>query len=218
MINSKSLANSCIPSDQSIGHKQQVLRLMANRSLKLIAPGKIMFVGSSIFRLWKTLEFDMYPLPIINRAFGGSKTWEVLYYADKLVIPYQPKLVVYYCGSNDINAGLDALGIKERFQMFVEYLRIHLPQTQIYFVSINRAPQKQSKWDIVDAANDAVKQYSKLTANLEFIDVNPALFDASNQPRTDLFMGDRVHLKPAAYKAFTAIIKPKLQTTWNKLQ
>ena len=99
-----------------------------------------MFVGSSIFRLWKTLEFDMCPLPIVNRTFGGSKTWEVLYYADRLIIPDRPKIIVYYCGSNDINAGSDAKEIKERFQIFVEYLRTHLPQTQVCFVSINRAP------------------------------------------------------------------------------
>ena len=56
-----------------------------------------------------------------------------------------------------------------------------------------------------------------MTDNLEFIDVNPALFDLLNQPRLELFMSDRVHLKPRAYQAFTAIIKPIIQTAWNKL-
>ena len=54
-----------------------------------------MFVGSNIFRLWKTLELDMSPLPVINQAFGGARTWEILYYSDRLIIPYQPKIIVY---------------------------------------------------------------------------------------------------------------------------
>ncbi|MEL6928255.1 MAG: GDSL-type esterase/lipase family protein [Cyanobacteria bacterium J06600_6] len=217
MIDSRSLANSCTPADRNLGHQLQVQKLMAQRILEPNVKGKIMFVGSSIFRLWTTLAKDMHPLPVINQAFGGSKTEEVLYYADDLIIPHQPKIVVYYCGSNDINAGSDAQGIQTRFALFVEYLATHLPNVYIFFVSINRAPQKQSKWHTVDAANLAIKQYAQTIPNVEFIDVNPALFDESDFPRYDLFTGDLVHLKPAAYEAFTKIIKPILQTTWERL-
>ena len=217
MVNSRSLAISCIPEHQNIEHRQQVWKLIARRVIKPIPPQKIMFVGSSIFRLWKTLEADLYPLPIFNQAFGGSRTWEVLYYADKLIIPYQPKIIVYYCGSNDINAGTDAEGIARRFQMFFEYVQSHLPQTLVFFVSINRAPQKQFLWHVVDAANSLIKQYADATSYLEFINVNHALFDDLNQPRLDLFMSDRVHFKPAAYQAFTEIIKPVLQDAWNEM-
>ena len=38
----------------------------------------ILFIGSSIFRLWTDLKTQMAPLPVFNRAFGGSRTWEVL--------------------------------------------------------------------------------------------------------------------------------------------
>jgi len=218
MLDSRSLATNIVPQNQSIGHRQQVWQLIAKRTIKPIDPQQIMFVGSSIFRLWKTLESDMYPLPVVNQAFGGSKTWEVLYYADQLIIPYQPKIIVYYCGSNDINAGADAVGIQQRFQMFSEYIKACLPQTQIFFVAINRAPQKREKWQIVDAANDAVRQYTEKISSLEFIDVNPALFDEQHQPRLDFFLGDRVHLKPTAYQAFTAIIKPILQAAWHEYE
>ena len=39
-----------------------------------MAPGKILFVGSSIFRLWESVRTDMAPLPVFNHAFGGSRT------------------------------------------------------------------------------------------------------------------------------------------------
>ena len=104
-----------------IGHQKEILKLTARRFLNPPAKKSIVFIGSSIFRLWETLESDMKPLQVFNQGFGGARTWEVLNYADKLVIPYQPKIIVYYCGSNDINAGKDELEIKQHFQMFVEY-------------------------------------------------------------------------------------------------
>src|SRR5687767_6833387 len=81
--------------------------------------GGILFIGSSIFRQWADLEADMAPLPAFNRAFGGSRTWEVLHYMDEIVLPYKPRVIVYYCGSNDVNAGESAAAIAGRFQEFV---------------------------------------------------------------------------------------------------
>ena len=217
MVDSRSLATSYMPKNQSIGYRQEVKRLINGTPPNSASQQKIIFIGSSIFRLWKTLASDMSPLPIINQAFGGSRTWEVLYYSDQLIIPYQPKIIVYYCGSNDLHAGLDAQGITHRFQIFFTYLQSHLPKTKVFFVSINKSPQKQEKWHIIDAVNDAISQYAQANPNLEFIDLNPDLFDQAQQPRLELFTGDSLHLKPLAYQKFTAIIKPILKYAWNKL-
>src|SRR6266581_4269905 len=115
--------------------------------------GAILFIGSSIFRLWADLKTQMAPLPVFNRAFGGSRTWEVLHHMNQVVLPYEPRIIVYYCGSNDVNAGEQAEPIFSRFREFVERVHERLPATRVYYVSINRAPQKRDRWEIVDAAN-----------------------------------------------------------------
>jgi hypothetical protein len=38
------------------------------------APGGILFVGSSIFAQWKNVTEQMAPLPVLNRAVGGTRT------------------------------------------------------------------------------------------------------------------------------------------------
>ena len=153
---------------------------------------------------------------LYNRAFGGSQTPEVLAYMDQIVLPYAPRMIVYYCGSNDIGAGRTAEQIADGFRQFVARVHQQLPATRIFYVSINRAPQKQDKWDVVDAANAAVKAYCAKDKKLEYIDVNPALFDSAGQPRLDLYLPDKLHFKEPAYDDFTAIIKPALEKAWAR--
>ena len=68
------------------------------------APGGILMVGSSIFRKWTNCVSDLAPLPVRNRAFGGSQTKDQLYFFDQIVPSSRAALVVWYCGSNDVNA------------------------------------------------------------------------------------------------------------------
>jgi lysophospholipase L1-like esterase len=178
----------------------------------------ILFIGSSIFRQWEDLKEQMAPLTVFNRAFGGSRTADILFYMDEIVLPYEPKIIVYYCGSNDINAGEKADAISGRFREFVARVHAKLPATRIFFVSINRAPQKRDRWDIVDEANRQVRVHCQADRRLGFIDVNPALFDRDGNPRLELYQEDKLHFKPQAYTEFAAIIKPVIARAWDSLK
>ena len=67
--------------------------------------GAVVFVGSSSIRFWTTLAEDFPGIPTINRGFGGSELADSVFYADRLVIPYRPRLVVLFAGTNDLWAG-----------------------------------------------------------------------------------------------------------------
>jgi hypothetical protein len=84
------------------GFGDEIDRFVAQDRISPPPEGAILFIGSSIFVEWKDLRMQMAPLPVINRAFGGAQTWEVLHYMDRIVLPYKPKIIVYYCGSNDV--------------------------------------------------------------------------------------------------------------------
>ncbi len=171
---------------------------------------QILLVGSSIFHRWTNLSKQMAPLPVVNRAVDGFETGNVLRMADSVVIPSKPRVVVYYAGSNDVDAGEPAAAIVGRIRQFVERVTAALPATRIVFVSVNRAPEKQDRWDVVDAVNNQVKAYAAQSTRLQYVDVNPVLFNANGMPRFELFMPDELHLRPAAYEEFTRILKPVL--------
>jgi len=176
--------------------------------------GAILFIGSSIFRQWTNVVADMAPLPVFNRAFGGSRTSDILERIDQLVLPYAPRVIVYYAGSNDINNREPAAAIFGRIHDFERRVHAKLPDTRILFVAIDRAPQKRDRWDVVDAANALARDYCAVTPRLTFLDLNSATHDDMGEPRWELYREDKLHFKPTAYVAFTAGIKPVLQEVW----
>jgi hypothetical protein len=194
----------------------QVAKLVADDQANPPADGSILFIGSSIWRLWSTVAQDMAPLPVYNRAFGGSQTPDMLRHFDALVVPHKPRIIVYYCGSNDVNAGEPADAIAGRIHEFATRVGKSLPGTKMIFASINRSPDKEKRWDVVDAVNARVRDsFTKEFTFLSYVELNPALFDAAGKPRVDLYLPDMLHFKPPAYVAFTEILKPVLTRAWT---
>jgi lysophospholipase L1-like esterase len=170
----------------------------------------IIFVGSSIFHRWLNLAKQMAPLPVLNRAIDGLQTADLLRMLDSDVLPSRPRVIVYYCGSNDIDAGEAAAAIFDRIRQFVVRVATALPESRIVFVSIVRAPEKQDRWNVVDAVNHRVEAYAAETRHLQYVDVNPVLFNRDGTPRIELYVSDQLHFRPAAYEELARIVKPVL--------
>jgi len=181
-------------------------------------PGKggILVVGSSIFRQWTNVAEQMAPLPVLNRAFGGSRTGDQLARFDQVVVPYAPNVILYYCGSNDLKmAKADAPDvIFERFRAFSQRVRAVLPETRIIYVSSTRAPDRVERWEQVDRYNALALAYCAATPHHTYVDINPALVDAEGRPRLDLYKEDKLHFHLSSYDEFARIIKPVVERVW----
>ena len=180
--------------------------------------GGILFVGSSIFRHWTDVPTRMAPLPVLNRAFGGSRTADLLARFEQVVPPYAPKIIVYYCGSNDLNASTvpeDQAAIFARFRQFSEKVRALSPATRLVFVSSTRSPDRVARWTQVDHYNALARVYCATTPNHTFVDVNPVLVDAAGRPRLEIYRDDLLHFHPPAYLEFAEILKPVLERLWQ---
>jgi hypothetical protein len=92
-----------------------------------------------------------------------------------------------------------------------------LPGTKIFFVSVNRSPQRIAKWPGIDSINAMIQVYCRQSAKRQYIDVNIALFDRTGKPRYDLYLDDQLHFKEESYKEFTRIIKPIVAKEWTAL-
>ncbi len=176
-------------------------------------PSVIVFTGSSSITLWKTLERDMAPLPVLNRGFGGSRIHQVAHYADRIVIPYRPRAVVLFAGTNDI-AGSKPKTAKQVFDGYLAFVdRVHaaLPETPIYYISITPTPSRWKYWPIVCEANRLIQAHTVTDRRLHFIDLTPVILGPNGKPNRELFRIDRLHPNAKGYASWTATIKPILQ-------
>src|SRR5688500_12800475 len=65
------------------------------------AKGGVLFIGSSTIRMWRSLSSDFPGHNVINRGFGGSQIVDSTHFAERLIFPHEPKMVVLRAGGND---------------------------------------------------------------------------------------------------------------------
>ena len=172
--------------------------------------GGIVFVGSSSIRLWTTLEQDFARYKVVNRGFGGSQLRNVVDFADRVVIPYAPRLVVLFAGSNDIHAGVPADQLVLDFRTFVARVTGALPSARIAFVSITTSPSRFAEVQTVREVNRRIQEYVATDSKLVFIDVFSRMVDSAGAPRPELYRDDKLHLNEKGYGLWAELIGPYL--------
>jgi lysophospholipase L1-like esterase len=172
----------------------------------------ILFVGSSSFRKWTTVQADFPGYTIINRGFGGSTFEDVIHYAGDIIYPYRPKQVVIYCGDNDLVVENNASGKKvyKKFQHLYELIRKHLGNVDILYVSIKPSPSRERLMPEMELANDLIRNFMAERSHAAFVDVYHLMLNAQGHPMDDLFIGDKLHMNEKGYKLWQQAILPYL--------
>ncbi len=163
----------------------------------------ILFVGSSTIVGWDLKK--CFPNRVtINRGFGGSEIADATYYAERIVFPYAPKVIVFYSGDNDIANKNTAGQVLEDFKEFVSTVRKKLPDTPIIALSIKPSIARRQFLDTMREANRLLADYCKSDSALRFVDVFPDMLDAAGEPRADLLREDKLHMNDQGYALFSS--------------
>lgn len=171
----------------------------------------ILFIGSSSIRLWKTLTDDFPKLPVYNRGFGGSQIADSLLFADRIVLPYRPRQIVMFAGSNDINAKKSPLQVFADFVAFRQRVHQELPKTRITYIAITPCEKRWSQLGQVDEANRLIARYCGTEKLLDFVDTRAEILGPDGRPRPELFRDDQLHLSAAGYAVWTRLVRPFLK-------
>ncbi len=178
--------------------------------------GAILFIGSSSIKGWKSLAADFPGLPVFNRGFGGSQIQDSTYYAGRILLPFQPRTVVFYAGDNDIAAGHTHEQVVGDFQTFAFKVRAALPDAKIIFLAIKPSPSRWKLQPRIVAANRAIAGWMASQPNMAFVDVHTPMLGPDGQPRKELFIGDGLHMTPTGYRLWTSLLAPHLKAAAKK--
>ncbi|MFL5403658.1 MAG: SGNH/GDSL hydrolase family protein [Gemmatimonadales bacterium] len=168
----------------------------------------ILFVGSSSIKNWTDVAADFPGLPVLNRGFGGSTLADVVYYADRIVLPYHPRLVVLYAGDNDLVVGRTPARVLADYREFVARLRAAEPRARLVFVSIKPSPSRRAYLDRARDTNRRIQAEIAHDSLQTYIDVFTPMLGPTGQPRPELFRGDSLHLTRAGYVLWRRLIAP----------
>jgi lysophospholipase L1-like esterase len=170
--------------------------------------GSVVFIGSSSIACWANVAQAFPGHNVLNRGFGGSQLCDSVAYADRIVIPYQPKLVLLYAGDNDLAAGKPPERVLADFKAFVEKVRSALPASRIGYISIKPCPAREHLLDQVKAANQLVREYAALDDHLLFVDVFTPMLNKNGQPRAELYLSGGLHPNAQGYKVWASLLGP----------
>ena len=195
------LINGANAQTNNPGHRFENVVRSYEAADKINAPPRnaILLAGDSQFFRWKTVNEDLPGYTIINRGIDSFETSDLLYFADRLVLPYQARLIVLHIGGNDVHGGKSTEKVLADFKALVAKIRAVQPTVPIAFTSLTPGPARQEEFDRRKTANRVIQDYIATQPGLLFIDLWDDMLTPDGKIRTDLWTADGVHPNHAGY-------------------
>jgi lysophospholipase L1-like esterase len=186
--------------------------IKAFKAADSIAPpkeGMVLFIGSSSFRYWKTVQDDFHNPMILNRAFGGATLLDMIAYQEDIVLKFHPKKIVIYCGENDIASAETVTPemVFDRFKTFYATLRSKFPDTPIVYVSIKPCILRWAMKDRIMATNALIQDYLKLQKDAVFVSIWDEMLE-NGMPKKNIFREDNLHMNANGYAIWIKALEP----------
>ena len=172
----------------------------------------ILFTGSSSVRFWKDVASYFPEYNVLNRGFGGSTMKDLLYYTDKLIIPYQPRMIFIYEGDNDLAGKRKPEEIIAEADSILLLIRSKVSKkVPVLFIS---AKPSLARWNMKDeylAFNQQLKDWTATKKRVKYVDVWTPMLDARGEVQNDLFINDGLHMNKKGYDIWGRVIKPYIR-------
>jgi len=175
------------------------------------APGGVLFVGSSSVTRWKT-DAGFPKRNVVNRGFGGSQSHEQLEHIDRLVWKYEPKVIVYYCGDNDINARKTPEQTIKTILAYQQQIAERLPETDFVYLPIKPSLKRWSLWEEMMEVNAAIKAAAAQSDRFHYCDIATPMLNKEGKPKPELFVSDGLHLSEVGYELWNAEVEKLLKS------
>lgn len=170
----------------------------------------VLFFGSSSIRLWDSLRRDFPRFHVFRRGLNSARIEDLCRHVDDLVLPYDPEMIIFYCGDNDLADGTPPAAVVERYRGPVEQIKESMPDVRIGLLSIKPSPLRSHLIKPIRRTNRLLEEWCAQDDQLEFIDVCTPMLDPLGRPRQEFFKDDGLHPSPLGYSTWAQIVRPHL--------
>lgn len=207
------------PKHQWSNHDVSIQEACVRRIEEIYAGRKheIIFYGPSNIQMWYSLEQDMMPYRAQNHGMGGCIDTEMMKYADRMLYAFEPKIVFFQTGSNDLANKIPIEEILEnKKKMYKEFLA-NMPDTQLIVMSGLPLPGRMQFWEDTEKINALLKQMCENTPRMQFMDATDCFMKDSGDENFRAYNGkyfcpeyyrnDKIHLNKKGHSLWASKMK-----------
>jgi len=160
---------------------------------------RIVFAGSSTFRLWDNMAESFPEYEVVNAGIGGSCFDDLYHYKEQLISGTKPDILVIYEGDNDIvhveeDGNLRPVNdIHIKCLALLNWIQNTHPNLPVFLLSPKPSPLRWEHLAKYRAVNSQLQGIAE-AYNYHFLDCWPWLTDNNGQVDSDLFIFDNLHL------------------------
>lgn len=176
----------------------------------------LLAIGSSSIVHWHdTIQEDLAPVPVVPRGFGGSTMHDLLYFADRIVFPYEPKAILVYEGDNDVAGNVPVSQVAAEYKKFFERVRAELPETHVFVLPAKPSPSRWVYWPRMRELNVTLREMCEADLMMTYIDTATPLLRDDGTPDPDYYLDDELHLNSMGYEVWTSAVRPVVLEWWE---
>ena len=177
--------------------------------------GKILFTGSSSIRFWNSLEEDMKPLKVLNRGFGGAQISHVIHHFEDIVKPYNPKAIVFFCGTNDLTALKTPDETVHDLKKFLSLVRNEFGNIKVYIIGIKPSVDRLYLEKEERIFNSSINLLASEDIYIEYINVWDSMLNPDGTRMPELYIEDGLHMNQKGYEIWTRLVRKSLLKDHN---
>ena len=194
--------------------KEDVAKLAASNNTDA-GSEHVLFLGSSSFRLWDSIQKDLAPLKVVRRAYGGARFRDLAIHTPELIGGLRfHKAVVFI--ANDITGkveeDVDPKTVSKLARLVVWQLRQEQPDVQVHLLAVTPTPLRYEYWPRIQRTNTMLRKIAESTPGVYYIPTAYAFLDRDGIPRPELFKDDRLHLNEVGYQIWSKIVLGALES------
>ena len=160
---------------------------------------RIVFAGSSTFRLWDNMAVWFPEYEVVNAGIGGSCFDDLYRYKEQLISGTEPDILVIYEGDNDIvhveedGNQRKVFDIQSDAWKLMNWIQHTHPNLPVFLLSPKPSPSRWEHLARYKAVNSQLEELAQ-AYNYHFMDCWPWLTDNNGQVDPALFIFDKLHL------------------------
>ena len=153
----------------------------------------------------------MAPHSVLNRGFGGAHIAHVNYHFNEVVRNYNPKAIVFFCGTNDLAALKSPAETFSDFETFYSMVKKELTGTKLIVIGVKPTIAREYLIKEEKEFNNLISSLAEKEDLLTYVSVWDPMLTNEGKADPTLFVEDGLHINAKVYEVWTKLVRSAIE-------